>query len=169
MPQGLLVLKSSIEITGGVGKLKNIETATNFTEDFNDSSGLTFSDNNKIEIVGGANAALKLIDNTSQTFNQPFDSDSGFTYDSNKTEFTGGKIQQKDAVLTNSTCWATYTTNVNLNYSTNSGTLTGTAVGGASVVSNRLDLAQSDLRYVDYQGVNNVDSLIQTGCLKANS
>jgi hypothetical protein len=128
---------------------------------YNNSSNFTF-DANKIEFVGSV-AQLKLVDDTGKTFNQPFTSSAGFTFDAAKTEFVAGKMQQKDQAPSNSTSWATYTTSINLSYG--GGVLTGTATGGASITGNKLDLAQNDLRYVDYAGVGNADNQ-QLGAIK---
>jgi len=129
---------------------------------FDNEDNYTF-DSDDIEISGG-NAALKLKDNPGQDFNQPFDSDTGFTYDSDKSEFTGGKVQQKDQRPTDATCYATYTTDINLN--AGGGVLTGTASGGAMASGGYLDLKTGGVKYVDYAGLNNADNLIQTGCIR---
>jgi len=98
----------------------------------------------------------------SKTYNYNIPTD--YTYDSNKIEFINGKAQLKNQQDTTATSGATYTTDINLNNWSN-GTLIGTAVGGASITNNRLDLAQSDIRYVDYTATNNADSQ-QVGAIK---
>jgi hypothetical protein len=112
-------------------------------------------DPTKIAVSGGK-ASLVICDCPGVDFNQPFDSDTGFTYDSDKAEFTGGLVRQKDQRQTDATFGATYTNNINGNWG--NGTLTGAAVGGASVASGKLDLAYGDLRYVDYNADLNADS-----------
>lgn len=46
------------------------------------------------------------------------------------------------------------------------GVLSGTSVGGASVSGGELVLDQSDVRYVDYAGLNNASNAIQEGCIR---
>jgi hypothetical protein len=121
---------------------------------FTTTTNYTF-DSNKIEVTGGV-AQLKPINNGAQSFIQPFTSDTGFTYDATKTEFSGGLLQQVSQQPTNSLSWATYTTDINLNYG--GGTLTGTATGGASIVGNKLDLTGDTVQYVDYDADLNADS-----------
>jgi len=65
-------------------------------------------------------------------------------------------MRQKNQVPDNASCYATYTSDINLTYG--NGTLTGTAFGGASILSEELDLAHNDIRYVDYDAVNNFNS-----------
>lgn len=114
------------------------------------------------EVSGGA-GKLALIGKPSQVFNQDFANDSGFTYDSNQVEFVAGVLRQKDNKLADSLGWATYTTDVNLN--SGGGVLTGTAVGGASVLGGKLDLKGSTLQFVTYDAVGNADSQ-QVGALR---
>jgi len=121
---------------------------------FDNASNYQF-DTNKI-VVSGGKVSLKIVDFPDQEFNQPFDSDSGFTYDNTKAEFTGGKVQQKSQVPANATFGATYTNDINGIWG--DGILTGTPIGGASVISNRLDLSNNDIRYVNYDANGNADS-----------
>ena len=129
---------------------------------FTDSSKYAF-DSSKISISGG-NASLVLQNNTGQTYNQPFTSSTGFSFDSSKSEFSGGVVRQIDQRPTNALSYATYTTDINLN--DGAGTLTGTATGGASVVSNKLDLSGGTIKYVDYDFTNNGNEMVQTGAIK---
>ena len=112
-------------------------------------------DSDKVEILGGE-ASLKLTDLPNQDFNEDFADDTGFAYDSDKAEFTGGQVQQKSQAPANATLGASFTSDVNGNWG--DGTLTGTPVGGASISGNRLDLAQNDIRYVDYDADSNADA-----------
>ena len=85
---------------------------------------------------------------------------SGYTvYDTNLT-FEG--VRQKDKRPYNSTCWSTYTTDINLNYG--DGVLTGTAVGGATITGNKLDCTGGG-KYVEYSATSNAE-LAQVGCIK---
>jgi uncharacterized protein involved in tellurium resistance len=131
----------------------------NFT--FTNPAAWTYN-TSEIDISGGA-ARLNYEDDTGQTFNQDFASDTGFTYDSDKTEFAAGQVQQKSQMPADGISYATYNTDINLNMG--GGTLTGTAVGGASITGNRLDLAQSDVRNVTYEDTGLVD-FGETGTIK---
>lgn len=118
-------------------------------------------DSDKIEFTSSG-AKLKLVDFVAQIFNQPYTSDSGFTYDSALTEFVAGKCQQKDQ-QPNADAAADYSSSIDLSWG--GGSLTGAATGGASVVAGELDLAHDDLRYVDYSATGNADST-QVGAVK---
>jgi hypothetical protein len=111
-------------------------------------------DSDKIEFTASG-AKLKLIDNPSQTFVQDFSSDVGFSYNTDVTEFVAGQLQQKEQ-WTNADSAADYNTSIDLSWG--GGVLTGTAVGGASILNGELDLAHDDLRYVDYNAAGNGDS-----------
>lgn len=100
-----------------------------------------------VEVATGAR--LKKVDNAAQFFTQPFDNDTGHTYDNTKAEFTGGQVQQIDNLPTNSVAWITYTNNIDINYSL-SGTRTGTAAGGAAISGNRLDCTNGTSKNVSY-------------------
>lgn len=104
-----------------------------------------------------------LVDKTGQTFNENFDNDTGFTYDSAKAEFSAGVLQQKDQRPAGATFGANYGSDINGNWG--AGVLTGSAVGGAAVSGGKLDLAHDDLRYVDYDADLNADSQ-QVGAIK---
>jgi len=119
-------------------------------------------DSDVIEIISGE-AKLKLQNNPGLSFTEDFADDTGFTYNPDEVEFVAGVLRQKDKTPTNSTSWATYTSDINLN--NGSGTLTGTATGGASVLNNKLDLTHGDRRYVSYSAVGNAN-FNQTGCIK---
>ena len=117
---------------------------------------------NQAQVTGGK-GQLALTDLAAQTFNQPFTSDTGFTYDSAKAEFTAGIVRQKDQRPANATFGATYTSSVNGNWG--DGTLTGTAIDGATITGNRLDLTNGLSTCVTYTAVGNADSQ-QTGCVR---
>lgn len=129
---------------------------------FTNSANYTF-DSSKIEVIGGI-AQLKLTVASGQIFNEDFTDDTGFVYDSSKVEFVGGQVQQKE-IIPNATFGANYNTDINGNWG--NGTLTGTAVGGASVAGGKLDLKGATIQYVDYNAVGNADSL-QIGAIKFN-
>lgn len=132
------------------------------------SQSITFTDDSNytypatIDISGGT-AQLVLENNPGQDFEETFDNDTGFTYDSDKAEFTGGLVRQKDQLPANITFGANYNSNINGNFG--GGVLTGTAYGGASVLDSELDLSHNDLRYVRYAASGNITSL-QSGTVK---
>jgi hypothetical protein len=119
-------------------------------------------DTDKVEITGGV-GKLKINDDPNQDFTEDFVDDTGFTYDNTKAEFSSGKVQQKSQRVTDSTCGATYTNSVDLNWG--DGTLTGNTIGGAAVSNGKLDLKYNDTRYVDYNADLNADSR-QVGAVK---
>jgi len=92
-----------------------------------------------------------------------FENPSEYVYDSDKINILDGIVSLKTVIPDYYTCGATYTDNINLNWG--KGNLTGISVGGASVLTGKLDLAHNDLRYVDYNG-DNIISAIQTGCIR---
>lgn len=151
---------TKIEVTGGVAKLKNQVGDVDFTEDFADDTGFTY-DAAKAEFTGGLvrQKLTAIIEN----YLQSFASDSGFTYDAAKSEFASGLARQKSQRPANATCGATYTNDVNLNWG--NGTLTGTAIGGASVSGGKLDLTGGTIKGVSYVGTSNADSY-QKGCIR---
>jgi len=132
----------------------------NFSIPYTTPANYTY-DSDKIEIVNGI-ARLKL-QNSLQSFTEDFADDTGFIYDSDLAEFSGGKLQQKDKRPSNATFYASYNSDINGNWG--NGVLTGTPIGGASISGGKLDLAHLDRRYVDYNAVGNADSQ-QVGCIR---
>lgn len=124
------------------------------TLDFN--TAISYDYDPLLVTFSGGSALLK-ITTKNIDYNEPFTSDTGFTYDNTKAEFTGGLVRQKNMRPINATCGAAYTTDINLNWG--DGVLTGTAVGGASILSGKLDLAHNDLRYVRYASAGNLNNL----------
>lgn len=113
--------------------------------------------------VGITTLAALLLQVNPKNFNQPFDSSTGFTFDSAKTEFTGGLVRQKDQRPAGSpTFGANYDTNINGNWS--GGSLTGTGTGSPTVAGGKLDL-KGGTKYVDYSAVGNANSA-QVGCVR---
>lgn len=126
-----------------------------------DSAGNYLFDDSKIEVIDGK-AQLKLVDWAGLPFVEDFEDDTGFTYDSDKVEFFGGKVRQRHQVA-NATFGANYNSDVDGNWGGDD--LTGTPVGGAAVSGGRLDLAHDDTRHVDYNAVGNA-KFTQTGTIK---
>lgn len=118
-----------------------------------DDSGNYVFDPLKVEFTG-TEAQLALEDNPSQLFNQDFSSDTGFTYDSSVTEFTGGQIQQIDLKPANSTFYASYESIIDGDWG--DGVLTASTVGGPVINSGELDL-DGGSKYVDYPALGNAD------------
>jgi hypothetical protein len=65
-----------------------------------------------IEVTGGV-ARLKLANLTGEIFNQDFATDTGFTYDNSKAEFSGGLVQQVSQVPDNANFGATWSQTIN--------------------------------------------------------
>jgi len=118
-------------------------------------------DTNKIEIVLGK-LKLKLQNNPLQLFSQDYASSIGFTYDTNKAEFLGGKVQQKDTRPANATFYASYNSNINGNWG--GGVLTGVGTGSPTISGGKLDL-RGATKFVQYAGIGNANSL-QVGCVR---
>jgi len=92
----------------------------------------------KTQVSGGV-GSLALQDLTAQTFNQSFDSSTGFTFDAAKTEFVSNLMRQKNQRPASATAGANYLTNLNLNWG--DGTLALKSSAGSPVVtSGKLDL-----------------------------
>lgn len=91
-----------------------------------------------------------------------YDIPGNFTYDSSLIDITT-TAGLKDLRPANATCYAGYTSSIDLLWG--DGVLTGAASGGAAVSGGKLDLAHSDIRYVDYDADLNADSQ-QTGCIR---
>jgi len=131
-----------------------------FSQLFDNISNFTYSNT---EISGGV-GKLSLISNPAQVFEQTFTSSSGFTFDAAKAEFTGGKVQQIDQRPAGFTFISTYKTSINGNWG--GGVLTGTAVGGASIVGEWLDCTGGTDKYVRYAALGNASTCTQTGTFK---
>ena len=85
------------------------------------------------------------------------------TFDSDKTEYTGGVIQQQDKLPTDATAWATMTTDENLSYG--GGVLTGNLTGG-EVSGGWMDLSGGVIeKYCDWTATSNYD-FQQEGTIK---
>lgn len=157
-------LDSLLEIASGKVKIKDVETAIDFIENFNDNIGLTFSDPSLIEISGGVVAALKLLDNLGQSFTEDFTDDTDFIYDVDKTEFLAGTVRQLNKKPLNAIFYASYSSDVDGIWG--DGVLTGTTTGTVTVSGGLLNLPSPQVKYVDYSGVGNIDSAIQQGCVR---
>lgn len=101
--------------------------------------------------------------NGQRSFIQTFADDSGFVYDNSKNEFVDGELLQKSLALSASLFTASYYNSIDGNYG--NGVLSGSPVGGASIVDNKLDLKGGAVKYVDYSAVGNADSQ-QQGALR---
>lgn len=90
--------------------------------------------------VAGGLGSLDLKNKTALSFLQSFDSSTGFTFDSNLTEFAGGVMRQKDATPANSELAATYASSLNLSWN-KVGVTTGVLQGSPTVVAGKLSCA----------------------------
>jgi len=131
------------------------------TYPFTVSSNYDF-DNTVVEVSSGT-GKLKLIDFPGLDFVEDFADDTGFVYDSDRAEFVDGSVRQKDQT-NGAISGARYETTINLE-AWSGGSVTGTAVGGASISANRLDLASNDVRYVDYVATGNFGTG-NVGCIR---
>ena len=87
--------------------------------------------------LSGGQAKLALQSLPGQTYNQTYDSDTGFTYDNTKLTFAGTRLEQKSQGPVNSSAFANFETNEDLNWG--DAALTGTLFGGATVSGGYLD------------------------------
>lgn len=85
--------------------------------------------------------------------------DTIFKNDSGNGSNTNNEIEYPE----NLTFYCSFDDSINADYGL--GNLTGIATGNASVSDGKLNLAYDDVRYVDYNTTNNVDSQ-QTGCIR---
>jgi hypothetical protein len=116
----------------------------------------------KVEVSGGA--ARLAVQALPVAFPQAFTSPAGFVYDAAKTEFPGALMRQKSQRPAGAAFGATYTTGINGNWG--SGSLVGTAVGGAAVSGGKLVLTGGTVKNVVYPAAGNADGLVQTGCIR---
>jgi hypothetical protein len=130
---------------------------TKNTVTFDDSNDFDF-DANKIEVLNGAR--LKLVSNPGQFFSHPT---SGYTYDTKKTNVSGGIItalaqfEGSDPIFSQ----ASMANNVNLLWgSSKVGTLSGTAVYDA--VNKEIDMPNANNSACQYNGSGNFPDSIFT-------
>jgi len=86
----------------------------------------------------------------------PYTTASNYTFDSALIEVTGGFAQLKDQRPANATIYMEYDSTINGNWG--DGTLTGTAVGGAAIASNKLNLKGGTVKNVTYDATSNANS-----------
>lgn len=125
--------------------------SVNLTLPYNDSDNYLV-DLTKV-LFSGSNVLLKLINNPGQNFIENFDSETGFTYDSNLSEFSASKNQQKNKRPANALFYASYTIDENASWSI--GSEVGTLHNGASIDDGTLD-CQGANEYVEYENTGNV-------------
>lgn len=119
--------------------------------------------------ISAGKGRLSLTDNTGETFNQAFTSDSGFTYDSAKAEFVAGKVQQKKVIITDEQCYLpNVVSGADAQRFITSGT--GTAFNGASTAiiggKNYLDLTGRTNKYFSYPASNAVLTSNRVGTVR---
>lgn len=113
-------------------------------------------------VVSGGQGVLDFVDLESQSFNEDFADDTGFTYNGDNHEFSGGQIQQKHQ-YTNAVFHASFTNGKDGDWG--DGTLTGTLVGTAAVAGGVLDLRNGTNSCITYPAGSHVDALDQEGSI----
>ena len=132
------------------------------TRVFDVDSPATF-DVNKIEEVTSV-YRLKLIDNPSQTFNQSFANDTGFTYNALFNEFVGGVQRQKDTRPANALHYTSFT--VDQNNVWPAGQNANSLIGGATVSGGVCDLTGASGKRLNMPGSNGFDAVGNAGCIR---
>lgn len=117
--------------------------AFNKNYDFDNASNYNY-DSDKITIAGGK-ASLRLIDNEGLSFNETYTDDTGFTYDSTKTEISSG-LRQVDNRPTNSIIGSLFDSK-DANFGADGVSLIGTEYGTPIIGSNTLDCIGSNGLY----------------------
>lgn len=125
--------------------------------DMSSSTGLTLT---QTEVTGGV-AKLATTTHTDLAYDKTYDSDTGITYNSNLTEFTGSVVRQKDQ-LPSVTLFASYESSKDADIA--AGSTTGTLVGNAAVSGGALVLDGTG-GYCTYAAASNAD-FTQTGAIK---
>lgn len=121
-------------------------------------------DTAKIEEVAGS-LQLKIVDNTGQTYTQDYASDTGFTYDSDEAEFSGGLVQQKDTTPSNATLQATFPVDEDSDFA--DGSTNNTLIGGATWNSGVIDLTGNSGKRLNMPGGGgNFDVVGSAGCIR---
>lgn len=113
------------------------------------------------------NKKLALVDNTNQTFNQPFTNDTGFTYDNTKAEFVAGGAQQKDTRPADATLYASFS--VDEDSSWGDGLLNNTLLNGATWDNGTIDLTGGTGKRLNMPATGNFDDLSgggAAGCIQ---
>lgn len=79
-----------------------------------------------------------LVDLEDQEFTEDFADDTGFTYDSDESEFSDGALQQKASIGGDALLVATFTDDTDANFRTDGGDTDGTLVGTPEISGNKL-------------------------------
>jgi len=127
---------------------------------FNTPSNYIYNDT-QIEIAAGV--AKLLLQQGDIDFIEDFADDTGFTYDSDKSEFVAGRNQQKSIIPNNETFFSKYTSDIN--GTRGLGILTGLGFGSPVISNGELILTSAQQQYVDYNANLNADSQ-QEGCIE---
>jgi hypothetical protein len=88
--------------------------------------------------VGPSGCRLKLVPNPGRIFQQTFQNDTGFIYDSNLAEIVPGILRQKNQTPVNSVFGARFTDTINGNWTRNNLSTTATAIGSPAIVDGKL-------------------------------
>ena len=121
---------------------------------FDNASNFTLTNTQITSNVG----KLALVPNPGVLFAEDFADDTGFTYDSNKTEFVAGILRQKDQRPLNSA----FAANFNLGNNSNYNNLVPTIGGAAVVMSGKLNCNGLANNYFNYDDatIGNIGSQV---------
>lgn len=106
----------------------------------------------EIEVSAGCRLVLQ---QGNVAFTEDFADDTGFTYDSDDAEFSGGQVQQKLQKPTNSLLYAKWDVNENADYAYES--ITGTLNGAAAISGGKLVCAGEAIGHLDFSNSNQGD------------
>ena len=130
------------------------------TKEFTFDTAIDYTYDGDEIIVALSKAELEIIDKPDNSFPVDFSSNTGFTYDSTKSEFSGGQNQQVDQRPTDAIFYASYSTDENANWSNDDGT--GTLNNGAVINANGLDVSAGATASCSYTG--NIPK--ESGCIR---
>lgn len=125
---------------------------------FDDSADYTF-DPTFVEVTGGV-ARLRLANQAGQTFTQDFSSDTGFTYDSSKAEFSGGQVQQKNQIPADANFGAVWDTTINANWGSAASLIPTSTKNSPTISGGKLDLISD--KNVVYNATGAINAAVGT-------
>lgn len=128
---------------------------------FTTPSNYTYDDT-KINDPDGS-VDLKLQD-VAAAFTEDFADDTDFTYDNTKSEFSGGKVQQKDTRPSNAIHYTSFTTDQNNVWP--AGQTANSLVGGATVSGGRCDLTGRSGKRLNMTAGNGFNAIGTAGCIR---
>lgn len=126
------------------------------------NNALSFNTSN-VEIVANK-AQLSTTPDPTGLVSQNFTSQVGFILDTARAEVAGGMLRQKDLRPPGATFYASFENVVDALWS--DGSNIGSAVGGAQITANKLNLTGGGVRYVEFPALGNVSQLGNKGCVR---